>query len=131
MHWTGWVVVILAILTGGWMAFDGSWALASGDYLTAANGSYAGQLGPWAQVVTSVGLQPRSMPVEALIAGYGLLALAMGVCFALRLSWAWRGMLAISALGLWYLPVGTAAGLVTLVLLLLPPLRSRQGVARD
>jgi hypothetical protein len=43
--------------------------------------------------------------------------------FVLKASWAWPAMLAMAALGLWYLPFGTLINLAVIVLLLLPPLR--------
>jgi hypothetical protein len=53
MHWTGWIVAALAALNGGWMTFDGARAFFVGDYVTPSSGEYAGQLGPWADVVSS------------------------------------------------------------------------------
>ena len=47
MHWPEWVVVALALIEGGWLAFDGGSALVVGDYVTPDSGQYAGQLGPW------------------------------------------------------------------------------------
>jgi len=119
MHWTGWIVITLAVLTGGWMAFDGSRALVVGDYVTASSGAYAGQLGPWANLAQSAGIPPRSTVMKCIVAGYGLATLIVAICFALRQPWAWWGMLAVAVLGLWYLPMGTITGVVLLVLLFL------------
>jgi hypothetical protein len=55
-----WIVTALAVLAGGWMAFDGARALIVGDYVTPQEGEYAGELGPWAALLESVGLEPRS-----------------------------------------------------------------------
>jgi hypothetical protein len=47
MKWLRWVVLVLALTEGGWMAYDGGRALLVGDYVTPSTGEYAGQLGPW------------------------------------------------------------------------------------
>lgn len=60
MHWSGWIVVVLAAVNAGWMLFDGSRALVVGDYVTPSTGEYARQLGPWATLVEAVGLDPCS-----------------------------------------------------------------------
>ena len=123
MHWTGWIVIILAALTGGWMAFDGTRALVVGDYVTASSGAYASQLGPWSKLVAAVGIEPRSTLMKSIFVVYGLATLVTALCFALGLPWAWWGLLTTAVLGLWYLPIGTVTNLVTLILLLLPTLR--------
>ncbi len=123
MHWTGWIVIVLTMLTGGWMAFDGTRALALGDYVTASSGAYARQLGPWSKLVEAVGIEPRSTLMKSIFVVYGLATLVIALCFALGQPWAWWGLLAAAVLGLWYLPIGTATNLVTLILLLLPTLR--------
>ena len=57
----GWILVLVALVLfeAGWMAFDGAHALVTGDYVTPSTGSYAGQLGPWADVVSAAGIGPR------------------------------------------------------------------------
>ena len=45
------------------------------------------------------------------------------ICFTVRLSWAWAGMMACAVLGLWHLPLGTLLSIVQIVLLLMPVLR--------
>jgi hypothetical protein len=54
------LVGIAAAFEAGYMVFDGIHALTRGDYVTAAAGDYAGQLGPWATIVAAVGIDPRS-----------------------------------------------------------------------
>lgn len=123
MHWTGWIVIALAVLNAGWMVFDGTRALTVGDYVTPQTGEYAGQLGPWSNVVRSVGLEPRSTQMKLIFVSYGTVMLVIAVCFALKLSWAWWAMIIAALLGLWYLPVGTIVNVIVLILLFLPPLR--------
>lgn len=125
MHWLGWIVLVLAFIEGGWLAFDGGWALIVGDYVTPRSGPYAGQLGPWARLVSAVGIEPRSTLMMSVHLVLGLAWLVVMVCFALRLSRAWWGMLLCAMAALWYLPFGTLLSLIQIVLLLLPPLREQ------
>ena len=119
-----WVVFVLALVQGAWMAFDGGRALVVGDYVTPRSGPYAGQLGPWAKVVSAVGIAPRSTAMKTIHLVLGMAWIVAAVCFALRLPWAWSGMLACAVLSLWYLPFGTLLSAVEIGLLLLPALRS-------
>lgn len=124
MHWLGWVVALLALVEGGWLAFDGGHALATGDYVTPSSGPHAGQLGPWSKLVSAVGIEPRSTLMKTIHVGLGAIWVVVLVCFVMRLPWAWAGMLACAVAGLWYLPFGTLLSVIQIVLLLLPPLRA-------
>lgn len=119
-----WVVVALALIEGGWLAFDGGRALVVGDYVHPKSGPYAGQLGPWANVVLAVGIEPRSILMKSIHLVLGLVWLSIMICFVLRLSWAWSGMVLCAVLGLWYLPFGTLLSLIQIVLLFLPAARN-------
>jgi len=118
------LVVLLALVEAGWMVFDGAHAFATGDYFTPRDGVHAGQLGPWAGLVSKVGIQPRSTLMKSAFVGYGALWLGVTAAFAVGFRWAWWAMVAAAVGSLWYLPVGTAAGVVQLALLLMPQLRS-------
>jgi len=37
-----WIIIVLAITLAGWLAFDGTHALVTGDYVTPRTGQYAG-----------------------------------------------------------------------------------------
>jgi len=125
MHWVGWIIIVIAVILGGWLAFDGGRALIVGDYITPKSGDYAGQLGPWAKLVSAVGIAPRSTLMQSIHVAIGLAWLVATACFILRLPGSWWAMLALAVLTLWYLPFGTLLGLVLIVLLILPPMRSR------
>lgn len=123
MHWLRRVVVALALIEGGWLAFDGGRALIVGDYVTPKSGQYAGQLGPWSQVVSAVGIEPRSTLMKSIHLVLGLTWLGIMIAFVLRLSRAWSGMVLCAVLGLWYLPFGTLLSVIQIVLLFLPAVR--------
>ena len=124
MHWTGWIVAGLAVFLGGWLAFDGAHALLTGDYVTPKSGRFARQLGPWSKLVAAVGIDPRSTLMKSIHVGLGALWIAVTLAYAFGASWAWGAMLGCALASLWYLPFGAVIGLVQIVLLLLPPLRS-------
>lgn len=127
MHWTGWVVSGLALLVGGWLAFDGVHALITGDYVTPKSGQYAGQLGPWSKLVAAIGIEPRSSLMKGMHVALGVGWIVVTACFLIGWPWTWAGMLACAVLSLWYLPFGTLIGVILIALLLLPPLRSGAG----
>lgn len=124
MHWLAWIALLCALLEGGWLAFDGVHALVTGDYVTPRSGRFAGQLGPWARLVSALGIEPRSTLMKCFHAGLGAVWLVAMAAFLFRLPWGWGAMLGCAVAGLWYLPFGTLLSLVQIVLLLLPALRS-------
>lgn len=97
------------------MLFDGLRALLVGEYVTPASGAYAGQLGPWADLVRAVGIDPRSTLMKTAFVGLGAAGLALGVLYVVRpgraTTWAVAGW---AAACLWYVPVGTFLSLVIL-----------------
>ncbi len=123
MLWLRVLVLLLALLEGGWLAFDGGRALIVGDYVTPSSGTYAGQLGPWSKLVSAVGIDPRSTLMKSIHLGLGSAWLVVIVCFALRLPWAWWAMLVCAVASLWYLPFGTLLSVIQIIVLALPPLR--------
>lgn len=109
--------LVIPLVLGSWLIFDGSRAFVVGDYITPSSGPYAGQLGPWSRIVSAVGLEPRSVLVKSLHIGLGvvwLAALALGICQEVPGRWT-LGFAACCTL--WYLPVGTVLSVVELVLL--------------
>lgn len=116
--WLPRIVLLLALLEAGWLAFDGSRALIVGDYVTPRSGPHAGQLGPWSKLVEAVGIEPRSTLMKTIHVGLGVVWLAIAAAYAVGEPWAARGMLACAILGLWYLPMGTVLSLAQVVLLL-------------
>ena len=117
MDWKNWVIVTLVVFTGGWMLFDGARALILGDYVTPKSGEYSGQLGPWSNLVKAIGVEPRSTFMKSIFVAYGLIALAAAVCLVAKTSWSNTFLVIVCILGLWYLPIGTVANVVALLLL--------------
>lgn len=116
-------IVAAALAVAGWMVFDGIRALLLGDYVTPATGEHAGQLGPWAGLVSLVGIDPRSTAMKATFVAYGIAWLAVIAAFVAGLRRS-RGLMVTAAAGaLWYLPFGTLFGLLQIGLLLLPRMR--------
>ncbi len=118
-----WVVVVLAVTEAGWMMFDGSRALVVGDYTTASSGEDAGRLGPWAELVSALGIDPRSTGMKAFFVAYGLAWLVAVAAFVARRRWGWGAMLAGAVGSLWYLVAGTLTSAVMIALLFVPAVR--------
>jgi len=58
--WLRWVAAALAASEAGYMVVDGLRALLVGDFVTPKSGPYVGRLGPWAELVSAIGIAPRS-----------------------------------------------------------------------
>jgi hypothetical protein len=120
------LIVFLALGPGLFMTFDGSRALILGDYLTPQSGRFAGQLGPWSDVVNAVGIAPRSASMKVIFVVLGVAWLAAVTAFERRKQWS-AGILAVLAvLTLWYLPFGTVISALVLVGLALLGWRSNR-----
>jgi hypothetical protein len=118
-NWMTWLSVILIAATAGWMTFDGSRALIVGDYVTPASGEFAGQLGPWSNLVKTIGIEPRSIWMKLIFVIQGVVTLIVSVCYVLGKRWARTGLLVAVLFGLWFLPIGTLTNLIALILQLL------------
>ena len=112
-----WLLAILVIFTGGWMAFDGAHALIRGDFVTPRSGEYAGQLGPWAHIPRAAGLDPRSIGIRLGFLFFGLGYLAALAAFLFRLPGARPLLLSFAMVALLYLPFGTITSLILLAVL--------------
>ena len=106
--------LVLMIVNGLWMAFDGTRALVAGDYVTPATGEYAGQLGPWAALLTAAGIEPRSTGVKATLALLGAAAVIVSILAWREPRRAWRSLPLVALLQIWYLPTGTIASVAVL-----------------
>jgi hypothetical protein len=113
-----WSIAILVLLNAGYMVFDGVRALVKGSYLTPSSGEYAGQLGPWTNIVQGIGIAPESMLMKCIFVGYGALWLIALALFLMGVRWAPVAMLVLAAGSLWYLWMGTINSLIQIALLL-------------
>lgn len=124
------MVVALAVVVSAWWVFDGGRALLIGEYVTPQRGPYAGELGPWADLVESVGIDPHATGMKLFFVVTGAVWFATALAYVLR-PWLWRWLVLFAILSIWYLPVGTVAGALQLVLLVwLHPVTEAQGRKR-
>lgn len=114
-----WIIVILIILTAGWMFADGLRALVLEDYVTPASGAHAGELGPWADVLRAARLEPRSTAIKTIFVLYGISSFIAVTGFATDQTWGRNFLIVMAVLGLWYLPIGTGTNMIALILLFL------------
>ena len=104
-------VLFIAALQGGYMLFDGVHQLTTGQY-------FGGRVGPWAKVVSAVGLQPDAMaPVFIVV---GILWLVAGLALLLNLRWSRPLLVGLAVVLLAYLVFGTILSLVLLALMRIP-----------
>ena len=121
--WLRWLIVALTLTDAGYMAIDGTRGLTAGDYFTPTSGDNAGELGPWARIMESVGMAPRSTPMKAFFVTYGLIWIAVTVAFAMKYPWSWLPMLVLAIGSVWYLTIGTIVSVVVSILLFVPAVR--------
>ncbi len=109
---TIWIAVALGLVEGAWMLFDGGRALFVDDYVR-----IDGELGPWADIVINLGLDPLDfrLPFVALGAAWFV---ALAGLLAHR-EWGFRVTVAVCGLSLLYLGFGTAVSAAVLILLFL------------
>lgn len=104
--------VVLAVLLAFWMTFDGTRALIVGDYVAPRSGPHAGELGPWARVVGSIGIEPRSTLMKSIFICFGLAWLGAAIWRVAGYRGSNTAILFLAACTLWYLPVGTLISLL-------------------
>ncbi len=114
-----WIIIILAVLNFGFMTVDGSRALIVGDYFRPETGEYAGQLGPWATLVSAIGINPESALMKSIFIAWGALGLILTVSFAMRVRRADNALLFFNLASLWYLVAGTLSSSLQVILLLI------------
>lgn len=117
------LITALAAVQGGYMIVDGTRAIVVGSYITPSSGQHAGQLGPWASLVESLGVSPNMLGVKLAFVVLGLAWLTAGIALAIPLSWAWTTMLVVAVATVWYAIPGTVISITVLALLFLPSVR--------
>ena len=96
MNWVPWVVGLLVLNVGGFMAFDGTKALITGEYVTPKSGAHAGQLGPWSGVVRAAGIEPRSTLMKWIFILYGVAYLAVLGAWLMGAAWGKTALLTLA-----------------------------------
>jgi hypothetical protein len=114
-----WIIIFLAFANAGYMAFDGTKALITGDYIRPKTGEYAAQLGPWTKLVEKIGIDPMSTLMKLIFVFWGIAGLIITVCFALKMPWAWKGLLVYNICSTWYLFMGTGSSILQIILLVI------------
>lgn len=109
---SGRLAIILGFLLGTWTLLDGLHRFITGDYVR-----WHGQLGPWAGLVTKVGLNP--MALGGVFVALGVLWLVGANLYLYQNSRpTWRGMVALVVLSGWYLGPATPMLVAQIPLLL-------------
>jgi len=103
-------ISLLSFILGAWLVFDGTRKLVTGYY----TGEQTIGLGPWAPVVTAIGLRPSDMAFPFLF--IGVLWIVNGVIVLLGSSARYERTIAISIVTLFYALPGTIVGIITITL---------------
>ena len=114
-----WIIVFFSVINAGYMAFDGTKALVTGDYIRPKSGDYAGQLGPWTKLVTKIGIDPMSTLMKSIFVLFGIAGLIITIGFAANAEWGWKAMLIFNICCAWNLFFGTASSAFQVILLLM------------
>ena len=117
-HLSGWAVMVLVLVSGGWMGFDGGRALIVGDYVTPRKGPYAGQLGAWSRLARGIGIDPRSTLMKSILLTYGVVYVLIMLCFVSGVAHSHWLLAITAALGLWYWPFATLINISVIVLVM-------------
>ena len=118
---------LAAFTSAGFMALDGIHALTTGDYIRPAEGRFGGQLGPWARIVSTIGIDPESIGMKLFFVVFGIAWLTALVFFLFGNKAGWIAMLVFATCSLWYLVPGTLLSLCIIGLLLVPRVRRIYG----
>jgi hypothetical protein len=103
-------ITILSFLLGGWLVFDGARKLLTGYY----TGEQTIGLGPWATIVSTIGVRPADMAFPFLF--LGIIWIVNGVIVLLGANTRYERTIAISIVTLFYALPGTLVGTVTILL---------------
>jgi len=103
-------ISILSLILGAWLVFDGTRKLVTGYY----TGEQAIGLGPWATIVTAIGVQPADMALPFLF--LGVIWIVNGIIVLLGANTRYERAIAISIVTMFYALPGTLVGAVTILL---------------
>jgi len=103
-------ISLLSFVLGAWLVFDGTRKLVTGYY----TGEQTIGLGPWATVVTAIGLRPSDMVFPFLF--LGVLWIVNGAIVLLASSARYERTIAISIVTLFYAIPGTIVAIISISL---------------
>ena len=104
------IIAILSFTLGSWLIFDSARKLLTGYY----TGEQTIGLGPWAIIVSALGVRPADMAFPFLF--LGIIWIVNGVIVLLGASTRYERTIAISIVTLFYALPGTVIGILTIVL---------------
>lgn len=117
---TRWIVALAALANAGWFVFDGTYALFTGAYVSPSSGPWAGRLGPWADLVARVGVDPTSTEMKGAFVAYGIIWILLIPFYLVHVPLSRLAMLVMALGAAWYLPFGTILCAAQIFLILLP-----------
>ena len=103
-------ISILSFILGAWLVFDGTRKLVTGYY----TGEQTIGLGPWAIIVSAIGVRPADMALPFLF--LGVLWIVNGIIVLLGSSTRYERAIAISIVTLFYAIPGTIVSIITITL---------------
>ena len=103
------LMALIALLTGGWMIFDGVHVLTRGKYFGPE------RPGPWSVLFERAGINPFAL--GPLFVTLGMLWLVFAAAALAGHAWGRAGAAIVAAATLWYFPLGTILALIYLALL--------------
>ncbi len=103
-------IASLSFILGGWLVFDGARKLVTGYY----TGEQTIGLGPWATIVSALGVRPADMAFPFLF--LGVIWIVNAVIVLLGANTRYERTIAISIVTLFYAQPGTLVGTATILL---------------
>lgn len=103
-------IAVLSFILGSWLMFDSTRKLLTSYY----TGEQTTGLGPWATIVSAIGIRPADMAFPLLF--LGIIWTVNGVIVLLGASTRYERTIALSTLTLFYAPPGTLIGILNIVL---------------
>jgi uncharacterized membrane protein HdeD (DUF308 family) len=103
-------IAILSFILGAWLIFDSTRKLLTGYY----TGEQTIGLGPWATIVSALGVRPADMAFPFLF--LGIIWIVNGAIVLLGASTRYERTIAISIVTLFYALPGTLVGIFNIVL---------------
>jgi uncharacterized membrane protein HdeD (DUF308 family) len=103
-------IAILSFILGSWLIFDSARKLLTGYY----TGEQTIGLGPWATIVSALGIRPADMAFPLLF--LGIIWTVNGIIVLLGANTRYERTIAISIFTLFYALPGTVVGILNIVL---------------